>query len=86
VGKKKRDKHDFELAQSFIEVQDAYEMLTHSLQCIALVSGMGKKRKGGEKKIKLQIDTVSSENLTLQLDSCHIWVSLKKVICTQLLT
>ena len=47
MGKKKRDKHDFELAQSFIEVQDAYEMLTHSLQCTALVGGMGKKRKGG---------------------------------------
>jgi hydrogenase maturation factor len=43
VGKKKRDKHEFELAQSFIEVQDAYEMLTHSLQCTALVSGFKKK-------------------------------------------
>jgi hypothetical protein len=42
VGKKKRVKHDLELAPSFTEVQDAYEMLTHSLQCPILVSGMKK--------------------------------------------
>lgn len=42
MWKKKRDKNYLELAQSFIEVQDAYEMLTHSLQCTALVGGMKK--------------------------------------------
>jgi hypothetical protein len=29
---KEGDKHDLELAQSFTEVQDAYEMLTHSFK------------------------------------------------------
>jgi len=41
-GEEKRDKHDLQLAQSFTELQDAYEMLTHSLQCTALVSGIKK--------------------------------------------
>jgi hypothetical protein len=39
---KEGDKHDLELEQSFTEVQHAYEMLSHSLQCTALVSGMKK--------------------------------------------
>jgi hypothetical protein len=80
MAKKEREKNDLKLTKSFTEVQDAYEMITHSLQCTALVSGMKKNH------FKLQIDTVSSENLRLQLDSCQIWVYLKKVICIQLLT
>jgi len=39
---RKRDKHDLERAQRFTEMQDVYEMSTHSLQCTALVSGMEK--------------------------------------------
>jgi len=39
---RKRDKNDLELAQSFTEVQDVYETLTHSLQCTASVRGMKK--------------------------------------------
>jgi hypothetical protein len=39
-GEEKERQNDHELAQSFTEVQDAYETLTHSLQCTALVSGI----------------------------------------------
>jgi hypothetical protein len=39
-GEEKERQNDHELPQSFTEVQDAYETLTHSLQCTALVSGI----------------------------------------------
>jgi hypothetical protein len=39
-GEEKERQNDHKLAQSSTEVQDAYEMLTHTLQCTALVSGI----------------------------------------------